>query len=170
MAGVARWCRGVKDQRAKGENGATCDEAILLRCESAQLVDGYRRQTAQTVRPIDNADRSVLDSARIEVHADTEHVLKHCERRLDVRYTRFLGPWPVSRHFNAIASGDREVLMLDDFPVGGQCLVKKECAHREALLTENGARKAANGGRCSKGPDPMVGEKITCTASPIDRQ
>lgn len=157
-------------QRAECENGALLHETILFRLPLAKLVDPSRREAATLMRAVDDANRPVAWSTGIEMNAHREHVLEHCDRRLNVGDARLLRPGPEARHFDPLPRGNGEVLMPHDFPVRGWGLVEEDGPDREARVAQNGSRTRASGGRRCQGPDAFVREQVARSATPVDRE
>ena len=159
--------RCVNDQGTKGEDTALFDEALALGLGSSQLVDGAGRESAKAMRALYDSNGTVRRRARVEVNANGEHPLKDINGRLHVRHPSLFGPRPKSWHVDALARGDREILMPHDFPIRGWCFVEEQRADSEALVTEHRGRKGPNIRRDGERSNVLVQKQVSRTAAPI---
>ena len=160
----------MNDQGTKGEDTALFDEAFALCLGSPQLVDGGGRESAKAMRAFDDSNGTVRRRTRVEMDANGEHPLEDINGRLHVWHPSLFGPRAKSWHVNALARGDREILVPHDFPIGGWRLVEEQRADSEALVTEDRVCKGPNISRHGERSNVLVRKQVARTAASIDRE
>jgi len=103
----------------------------------AKPIDGIRCEAAESMRAVDDANRTIVSCTRIEVQAQRDHVLENIGRRLHVRDAALIRPRSIAGYVGALSSGDCEVLVPNNFPVRVRRLVEEERPHRETTLAED---------------------------------
>lgn len=155
----------MKEQGAECEHGTFRGETYALGLLRTNGIDRVGPETPEPMRAIDHSHRAILDGTWIEMEANSEHVLENVGRRLDVRHTTLLRPWPVARDVDAGFRGDGEVLVPNDSPVRVGRLVEEERADGEAGLAENSRSKPTKGRRRGECGDVRLIEQVTRAAA-----
>lgn len=101
VSGSRRGTGGMKEQRPEGEDGAFHCETYRLGFFGADAIDCVSAQPAEAMRATYDSHWPVVDGTRIEVQANSEHVLENVGGRLNVWHAGLLSPRSIVGHVGA---------------------------------------------------------------------
>src|SRR6478609_3333202 len=109
----------MQNQRAHGDDPTGPDRAFDRSNFTNEFVDARRRQATEPMRPRYHAERRVVGTTVVEVHAQRHHATQRLCRRNGVQATAFVGPWSPAWRVHSAANRERKILMPRDEPVRG---------------------------------------------------
>src|SRR6476619_4415804 len=84
--------RGMEEQGTKREDAALVGQTNGFSPLGSKPIDCIRREAAESMRTVDDANRTIVSCTRIEVQAQRDHVLENIGRRLHVRDAALIRP------------------------------------------------------------------------------
>ena len=135
--------RGVHQQRAHEENGASRRGQVGRRAAGGDVRQLALGELSGAMAAGDDAQRTVLGAARVEVNADGQHLGQHFRRRLDVQRARLAAPRSIAGNGHPFLDRDGPILMPLRPPVRGGRLVEQRGFDGDQVAADQGPQIAA---------------------------